>query len=187
MLRAWPGRDGEWKTPTRIAYGRENGRPNNHWGFQIEPNMISYSWTKLLLDDAATKSKYDDPKLAHIAGNGIFNVPPFRNAAGVCEDFLREIRRCVFARLEKERGKDFVQMTPVDCYITIPAIWSDKAKEATRTAAINAGFASRPEDSISMIPEPEAAAITTLIKDTAPDAVTPVKVHGFHGEQHKSN
>lgn len=42
------------------------------------------------------------------------------------------------------------------------AIWSDAAKAATRSAAHEAGFGSRPGDEIFMVPEPEAAAIATL-------------------------
>jgi hypothetical protein len=176
VLRAWPGFDGNWKTPTRIAYGRENGFNGNKWGFEIEPNMKAYSWTKLLLDDSAAKSKYDDPKLAQIAGKGILEVPDFRTAQGVCEDFLKEVKKCVWARLEKEKGAEFLKMTPVECWITVPAIWSDRAKEATRAAAVGAGWASRPMDSINMIPEPEAAAISALKKDASPGAANPIKV-----------
>ena len=46
VLRAWPGRDGDWKTPTRIAYGVENNFSGNKIGFEVEPNMVGYSWTK---------------------------------------------------------------------------------------------------------------------------------------------
>jgi hypothetical protein len=41
-------------------------------------------------------------------------------------------------------------------------MWSDKAKEDTLRVAINAGFKSRPKDEITIITEPEAAAIATL-------------------------
>ena len=135
---------------------------------------------KLLLDNSAAKSDYDDPKLAQIVGSGkgFMDVPSFQNAQGVCEDFLREVRKLVFARLEKENSREFLEITPVDCWITIPAIWSDEAKDATRAAAKAAGFASRPMDSISMIPEPEAAAIATLKKYTAPGAANHIRV-GF--------
>jgi len=162
VLRAWPGHGGDWKTPTRIAYGRENGFVGNRWGFEIQPKMKAYSWTKLLLDDADAKTKYDDPTLDQIAGDGILELPPFRNAQGVCRDFLAEVRKPVFSRLEKEWGREFFSLTPIECGITIPAIWSDKAKNATRAAAIAAGFTSRLGDSINVIPEPEAAAVATL-------------------------
>jgi molecular chaperone DnaK (HSP70) len=40
--------------------------------------------------------------------------------------------------------------------ITVPAIWSDMAKNLTRKAASRAGF---PDDKITLITEPEAAAL----------------------------
>ena len=43
-----------------------------------------------------------------------------------------------------------------------PATWSDRAKNATQTAARNAGFASRTNDRMFLITEPEAAAIAAL-------------------------
>jgi hypothetical protein len=188
VLRQWPGPgkdvDGCWKTPTRIAYGRENRFCGNRWGFEVEPRMKSYSWTKLLLDRSAAKSKFDDPKLSQISGKGIMELPTGLSAQKVCADFLTEVRKTVFARLEKQEGADFMQLTPVECWITIPAIWSDEAKNATRAAAIEAGFASRPMDSINVIPEPEAAAISALKKDADPNATNPIKVkfHIFNGK-----
>ncbi|KAK0318978.1 hypothetical protein LTR54_009872 [Friedmanniomyces endolithicus] len=52
VIRTWPGRDGKWKVPSRIAYPTENERANfreNAWGYLVESNMKSSSWTKLLL------------------------------------------------------------------------------------------------------------------------------------------
>jgi hypothetical protein len=50
-----------WKTPTRLAYKRENLRLHcNKWGFEVEPKLTSYSWTKLLLDKNAPAGDYDD-------------------------------------------------------------------------------------------------------------------------------
>jgi hypothetical protein len=183
VVKSWPGPgrdiDGTWKTPSRIAYGQENGFQGSKWGFGVEPSMKAYSWTKLLLDKAAANSIYDDPKLSNIAGKGIMELPPFRTAQGVCQDFLSQIRVFLMARLEKEFPGDFLNLTPVECWITVPAIWSDEAKNATRFAAIHAGFASRPMDSINMIPEPEAAAIASLKRDAAPDAPNPINVGGL--------
>ncbi|PMD64400.1 actin-like ATPase domain-containing protein [Hyaloscypha bicolor E] len=171
-VQTWPGegrdRDFEWKTPTVIAYGTENGFQGIKWGFTVEPGMVSYSWTKLLLDKNAPKGKYDDPTLAKIARKGMLELPRGKSAQDVCEDYLREVRKYVFARLDKEKGEDFMKLTPMECWITVPATWLDEAQDATRQAAIGAGFASRTMDSINVIPEPEAAAICALKKLTVP-------------------
>jgi molecular chaperone DnaK (HSP70) len=179
-VQTWPGegrdRDFEWKTPTVIAYGTENGFQGIKWGFTVEPGMVSYSWTKLLLDKNAPKGKYDDPTLAKIARKGMLELPRGKSAQDVCEDYLREVRKYVFARLDKEKGEDFMKLTPMECWITVPATWLDEAQDATRQAAIGAGFASRTMDSINVIPEPEAAAICALKKLTVPGTQGSLKV-----------
>ncbi|KUJ06536.1 actin-like ATPase domain-containing protein [Mollisia scopiformis] len=178
-VQTWPGdgrdRDFEWKTPTVIAYGSENNFQGVKWGFMVEPGMKSYSWTKLLLDKNAPKGKYDDPTLTNIVRKGMMELPKGKSAQQVCEDYLREVRNFVFARLDKENGADFMKLTPMECWITVPATWLDEAQDATREAAKGAGFASRSMDSINVIPEPEAAAICALKKLTAPGAPDSLK------------
>jgi molecular chaperone DnaK (HSP70) len=68
--------------------------------------------------------------------------------------------------------------TPMECWITLPAIWSDEAKDATLQAAKRAGFGNRPGDDVFTIAEPEAAAIATLKKysGSSSDVFNPVKV-----------
>jgi molecular chaperone DnaK (HSP70) len=62
------------------------------------------------------------------------------------------------------RYEHLLQVTPIEFWFTMPAIWSDRAQEATRQAARAAGFGTREGDLIQMITEPEAgvhAALTT--------------------------
>ncbi|TVY15151.1 hypothetical protein LARI1_G006420 [Lachnellula arida] len=93
IITSWPGEQASSsKTPTRIAYARENPLiQDNRWGFQAHSKLISYSWTKLLLDNNAKVGEHDDPTLSQMAGSGILKLPSFREAAGVCEDFLHEV------------------------------------------------------------------------------------------------
>ncbi|OBT74407.1 hypothetical protein VF21_06831 [Pseudogymnoascus sp. 05NY08] len=63
----------------------------------------------------------------------------------------------------------------MECWITLPAIWSDEAKAATLTAAKNAGFGHNPHDEVFTIAEPEAAAIATLKKYAEPGALNSIK------------
>lgn len=177
-MQTWPGdgrdRDFEWKTPTVIAYGNENNFTGVRWGFMVEPGMASYSWTKLLLDKNAPGGKYDDPTLVNIVREGMMQLPPGKTAQQVCEDFLREVRKFVFDRLDKDKGSDFMKLTPMKCWITVPATWLDEAQDATRQAALGAGFASRAMDSINIISEPEAAAVWVLKRlsnSGTPDAI----------------
>jgi hypothetical protein len=71
---------------------RENRNlESNKWGFEVEPRHASYSRTKLLLDKNAKPSEFDDPSLAHLKDDGMMQLPNFRTAPEVCEDYLREL------------------------------------------------------------------------------------------------
>jgi hypothetical protein len=181
IITSWPGEQGtSSKTPTRIAYALENPRlPRNKWGFEVEPRLVSYSWTKLLLDKNATVGEHDDPSLSKMAGSGILKLPSFRKASGVCEDFLREVYIYVSKKLCDELTADTFKTMPMECWITLPAIWSDEAKDATLEAAKKAGFGNRVGDEVFTIAEPEAAAIATLKGYAAPNAPNPIKVSQY--------
>jgi hypothetical protein len=178
IISSWPGEQHtSWKTPTRIAYARENPRiEKNRWGFQVSPKLISYSWTKLLLDKNAAVGEHDDPALFNMEESGMLRLPQFRQAAGVCEDFLHEVYNHVSDKLCGQMTKLTFDTTPMECWITLPAIWSDEAKDATLAAAKKAGFGNRANDEVFTIAEPEAAAIATLRNYSGPGALNAVKV-----------
>jgi hypothetical protein len=178
IISSWPGEQhSSSKTPTRIAYACENSAiQSNKWGFEVYPKLISYSWTKLLLDKNATVGEHDDPALSKMAGSGILQLPAFREAAGVCEDYLHEVYTYVSAKLRQEMTALTSETTPMECWITLPAIWSDEAKDATLAAAKKAGFGNRAGDEVFTIAEPEAAAIATLKSYSAPGNFNPIKV-----------
>jgi molecular chaperone DnaK (HSP70) len=58
--------------------------------------------------------------------------------------------------LHRHFGEQFLQRQQVSYVITVPAIWSDKAKDRTRQAAYRAGILRR---KLVLITEPEAAAL----------------------------
>ncbi|KAF4634009.1 hypothetical protein G7Y89_g4107 [Cudoniella acicularis] len=179
IISSWPGdSSASWKTPTRIAYSKNNPTiKSNKWGFEVYPKLTSYSWTKLLLDKNAAVGDHDDPALSNMVGPGMLQLPHFRDAAGVCEDFLHEVYTHVSGRLRQQMTDLTFENTPMECWITLPAIWSEEAKDATLKAAKNAGFGSRPDDNVFTIAEPEAAAIATLKRFADPNALNPVKVN----------
>jgi len=177
LIRAWPGNEGHMKVPTRIAYTIENKHlRNNVWGFEAGPKTISCSWTKLLLDISATDRTYDDPKLQHAMDVGMFHLPPNIEAQHVCRDFLKELHAFMTSQIVRRMTSDFLDSTPMDCWLTVPAVWSDSAQIATKRAAKAAGFGSRPQDTINVITEPEAAAIATLKRFQEPDGPNSIKV-----------
>lgn len=106
----------------------------------------------------------------------MLQLPSFRDAAGVCEDFLREVYVHVSGKLCRQMTSLTFDSTPMECWITLPAIWSDEAKDATLNAAKRAGFGNRIKDEVFTIAEPEAAAIATLKGYSGPGAMNPIKV-----------
>jgi molecular chaperone DnaK (HSP70) len=182
VIRSWPGKDGEWKVPTRLAYSQENNElQKNAWGYEVMPKMASCSWTKLLLDINAKDRTYDDPNLQRAVDGGMLHLPPHIEAQQVCSDFLKELHTYMTSRMEKKVSSAVLTATPVDCWLTVPAVWSDNAQMATKRAAQAAGFGCRPQDTINIITEPEAAAIAALKAHQGPNTFDPV-----HVSNHKS-
>lgn len=171
LISSWPGptRDTETvlKTPSRIAYKADNPRVSKQrWGYQVEPGMIAYSWTKLLLDENTPLTKYDDATLDDSSGAGILKLPKGKTAVDVVSNYLSEVYKHILRTIAKQITDEALSVTPLEFWFTVPAIWSDQAQSATRTAAQRAGFGSRIGDHIFMISEPEAAAIAALKKYT---------------------
>ncbi|KAL2819072.1 hypothetical protein BDW59DRAFT_181760 [Aspergillus cavernicola] len=174
LISSWPGpsKDTEtvFKAPSRIAYSADNPRINKDcWGYQVEPGMIAYSWTKLLLDQGTPLTQYDDPALENASETGILKLPEGKDAVQVVTDYLTQVYRHILKTISKNITEEALRITPIEFWFTVPAIWSDKAQNATKIAAHRAGFAGsflRRRDKIFLISEPEAAAITALKKYT---------------------
>ncbi|KAK5110335.1 hypothetical protein LTR62_006043 [Meristemomyces frigidus] len=179
FVRTWPGRNGEWKVPTCIAYAEENIRlalRDNVWGYQVESAMLSCSWTKLLLDRGEQGHTERLPGwVADVDKRGICRVPSNKTAQQVCSDFLRELYRHLHHTLAKLMSDRELEATPMDCWIPVPAVFSQRAVHALMEAARTAGFGSRAGDTISVITEPEAAALAALYEYTMPDSLKPLK------------
>ncbi|GME37476.1 hsp70 family protein [Neofusicoccum parvum] len=176
VINQWPGiSDTVSKVPTRIAYAAENKNINiDKWGFAVTSSMESYLWTKLLLDRTATTTELDDPALKDLFGKGMMKLPHDKTAKQVCTDYLNGLYNYLVSTLCKRFGSEIYAVTPVECWITIPAIWSDAAKDATRSAAISAGFGSRPFDKVNLITEPEAAALAALKPHLDSETIDPI-------------
>jgi molecular chaperone DnaK (HSP70) len=153
------------KVPSQIAYARDNIKHNlddDRWGYGVEPGMLSYCWTKLLLDARTAATNYDDPSLKEAAGGAGLRVPPGKSPVDVVTDYLKHLYKHCMDRLERKLTKGLLDASPIEFWFTMPAIWSDEAQFLTRKAAKDAGFGTRPLDSINMITEPEAAALAAF-------------------------
>ncbi|TEY40660.1 hypothetical protein BOTCAL_0429g00050 [Botryotinia calthae] len=164
------------KVPSRIAYARENtSLQEDAWGFDVGPRHTSCSWTKLLLDKNAVFGEDDDIISKIVIDEGMMHLPSHRGCNGVCEDYIHRLYVRFSEYAERTLGTDAFRMSPMDCWISLPAIWSNEAKHATLNAAKRAGFAKNPLDQIHTIAEPEAAAIATLKELAAPGTLNAVQ------------
>lgn len=171
IIKTWPGGNGitSDKVPTEIAY--ENADPSAtsssddgsdkapqrqiRWGFQFKPEDTRLRCVKLFLDR--------NQKLPHF-------VSPLETAAQLRKydrtvmdavtDYLTKIYEHTMETLTRRYGETFISCTKVDFVLTVPAVWSDAAKNATLQAAEKAGMGHRHE--LKLISEPEAAAVYTL-------------------------
>jgi molecular chaperone DnaK (HSP70) len=73
---------------------------------------------------------------------------------------MRELRKQVWKSLETKVGTVVLTTFRVDWVITVPAIWSDRARSDTLECARDAGIGSG--DRLTIISEPEAAAAYTF-------------------------
>jgi hypothetical protein len=149
------------KVPTEIGYTEAS--PNNgstssqniKWGFQFRPEETRLRCIKLFLD----KSQ----KLPHFVSplETALQLRKFdKTVMEAVSDYLTQIYKHTMETLTKRYGKTFMSQTKVQFVLTVPAVWSDSAKDATLKAAEKAGLGSRHE--LQLISEPEAAAVYTL-------------------------
>ncbi|EME44334.1 hypothetical protein DOTSEDRAFT_88524 [Dothistroma septosporum NZE10] len=181
VISSWPSNSTQssWKVPTRMAYAKENQHkrtPRDTWGFGVGPDLVSCAWTKLLLDSKSERMAHDDPYLQTAIDSGILHVPDGafrRSPREVCQDFLTNLYNHMVEQVAAQMGRDFLAATPMRCWLTVPASWSERAKMDTKAAARLAGFGSRSGDTIDIITEPEAAAIATFKEKFKPGAPNP--------------
>ncbi|KAI5807184.1 hypothetical protein EDC01DRAFT_638392 [Geopyxis carbonaria] len=79
----------------------------------------------------------------------------------VVEDFLLRVREVTVATIKNKYSEECVRGAKIKYVLTVPAIWSDLAKDRMIKAAIGAGYGKHRID-FDLISEPEAAAAYTL-------------------------
>jgi hypothetical protein len=88
-------------------------------------------------------------------------LPPGKSEIDVAADYLFKLRQAMRHQLIKTLGDVFNrEERNIRYFLTVPAIWNDAGKAATRAAAIQAGFLRDENDNrLTLITEPEAAAM----------------------------
>lgn len=153
LINDWPDPRGATanseKVPTALSY--ENGSVK-HWGFAAARSGLC--WFKLLLEPQSKHAK----EAAKLSETEELIRQMGKSYEQVASDYIRKLWEYAMKDIEKIKGANWESSYTVRCVLTVPAIWSDAAKDRTRTVAQMAGL---PED-IGILEEPEAAARAVL-------------------------
>ncbi|TVY38304.1 Heat shock 70 kDa protein 12B [Lachnellula occidentalis] len=146
----WPGLEGfkQPKIPTLISYD-ENG--DFTWGGQKHKSDVVQG-VKLLLDPDQPRPLYL-PESTAKSDLKRLDKPPVK----VVADFIGAMYQHSMSKIESAVPAQYLTMCQKQFVLTVPAVWSDKAKDTTLQAAKEAGL-----HPVTMIKEPEAAAMYTL-------------------------
>lgn len=85
-----------------------------------------------------------------------------RNAEKLVTDYMSALGDHLMYTLREKLGDSVVKSTPLEFVVTVPAIWSDLAKDKTKKACHKASGLSATKQPIHLVSEPEAAAIYAL-------------------------
>ncbi|KUJ11961.1 actin-like ATPase domain-containing protein [Mollisia scopiformis] len=127
------------KVPTELRYTAEG----KEWGFQIP----------------ALEDRHRLFKLGLVGGR-LVDPGHETSPESLATDYLTALRDHLMYTLEQKLGTSILRTIPIEYCLTVPAIWSEVAKEKTLEAASRAGLNGLGK--ILLVSEPEAAAIYTL-------------------------
>ncbi|KAJ2998836.1 hypothetical protein NUW58_g200 [Xylaria curta] len=155
-VRDWPAnRAGDQisdsdKVPSRIRY---LGNGEFEWGHQIAETETQgvHNLFKLALE----------PRLFQQAGEIIGGILPPQNVDKTITDYMTGIFECVLRDITGKKGQWVVDKHQIHVVLTVPAIWSDLAKQRTLQAFRNIPNLAE-KVTTSLLSEPEAAAISAL-------------------------
>ncbi|GAB7351670.1 hypothetical protein MBLNU459_g2267t1 [Dothideomycetes sp. NU459] len=185
IIVEWPGAGTQTKQkiPTVLYYDQHQQVVG--WGPDIadalaptgypKPGVQKVEWFKLQL--MLSGNTYIDPI-------NLPPLPPGKSEIDVAADYLFKLRQAMRNYLQKTLGEVFTrEERNIKYFLTVPAIWNDAGKAATRAAAIQAGFLRDENDNrLTLITEPEAAAMfcakTGLLNLKVHDAVLIVDCGG---------
>ena len=161
VISRWPTYNTQTsaKTPSALAY--ENGQ-RIAWGGRVKStHAIQVRHFKLgLQDDIKNRYNGDAPVLlGDFLNNSNWRHEqlPDKSAWDYTVDYLTAVVSHVFSEvLPAHFGPRFLENQKKSYVLTVPAIWTDKAKDVTRRAAVKAGI---PESKLVLVTEPEAAGL----------------------------
>jgi hypothetical protein len=117
-------------------------------------------WTKLQLDRPQTGEAAQVLEEQQLSARNLDKQP-----VDIIADFLRHVKDHLVNTLDEEYRREVWTTLPITLVVTVPAVWSEAAKDRTLQAVRQAGFNSMclpSMDSTLLATEPEAAAIYTI-------------------------
>ncbi|KAI1128368.1 hypothetical protein F5Y10DRAFT_277509 [Nemania abortiva] len=149
------------KVPSQL-YFDENG--NLSWGFKIPAGVETIEWFKLLLlNDEDLQNHLQGSWHLRDAKQSLERLG--QSAVQVVGAYLKVLWDHTLEQICNAKGRDLINGMPFHVVLTVPAIWTDYARDRMRQAARLAGIL-RPRlagnTTLSFVSEPEAAAIATM-------------------------
>ncbi|KAL4864901.1 hypothetical protein BDV12DRAFT_200620 [Aspergillus spectabilis] len=161
LITSWPGTGREeGKAPTELFYEDDQ----IFWGYEIPDDADPVRWFKLLLVKDEDLSEETRSSEFILRGRKMLKETG-KTAVGLISDYLRLLWDHIIETVKKSRGEYVIDALRFHVVITVPAIWKGYARQGMEEAARQAGIlVSRPagETVLSFVPEPEAAALSTL-------------------------
>ncbi|KAL4807449.1 hypothetical protein BDV18DRAFT_167977 [Aspergillus unguis] len=161
LITSWPGTGREeGKAPTELFY--EDNQV--FWGYDIPDDADPVRWFKLLLVKDEDLSEETRSSEFVLRGRKMLKETG-KTAIGLIADYLRLLWNHIIETVEKSRGESVIDALRFHVVITVPAIWKGYARQGMEEAAQIAGLLdTRAAGStvLSFVPEPEAAALSTL-------------------------
>lgn len=163
IIKVWPSAGGPNETlstekvPSKIAYDVETGKVTA-WGAMVGNEQLRYQEFKLFLDPDRRKNKakleqsYPDPSSLPFT--------PQHSPTKCTIDYLKQILPILEADVDAKAGAGTFKNTKIEWVVTVPAIWSENARQLTAFCAEQAGMRNPPQ----LISEPEAAMIHAIAK-----------------------
>jgi hypothetical protein len=145
-----------------MAYEMSREKSRFRWGFQVSPQLHGIHGVKLLLDDNQ-ESRYGP----YLHSKGLIKSLG-KDPVDVASDYLGGLFNVLTSALARRLGDNYVSNARIRAVLTVPAVWSDKAKDVTLQAAERAGLS---DHELVLVSEPEAAALYTL-RAIQPNTIT---------------
>jgi len=142
VVTEWPGANGanKFKVPTLIRY--ENPKDHSYqWVYELAHSITTdkIEGIKLLIDPDYPKPLYvpQSNTKAELKRLG-------KPAIDVAADYIAALYKHALSKIEAAWPEDYLQMLQKEFVLSVPAVWSDKAKDSTMRVCISTGVSVDP-------------------------------------------